>query len=164
MYESLCELCFYPRSVVINNPPRKAVAENSGILSHLVIFLHNKYLLRQTFFATKIILLAAPANRSRQHRCHTPSLAFRILPPLFLFSFFFNRKKNSFHPPPPPASPFPPTPTPQMLTFSADLWRIIILCVTLFCTVAETAISEAHKLLLTGGVPTSLTLLFWRWL
>ena len=50
LYESLCELCFYPRSVVRNNPPRKAVAENSGILSHLVIFLHDKYLLRQTVF------------------------------------------------------------------------------------------------------------------
>ena len=30
---------FYPRSVVRNNPPRKAVAENLGILSHLVDFL-----------------------------------------------------------------------------------------------------------------------------
>ena len=31
-------------------------------------------------------------------------------------------------------------------------------------TAVETAISEVHKLLGTGGVPTSLTLLFWRWL
>ena len=35
---------------------------------------------------------------------------------------------------------------------------------TLFRTAAETAVSEVHKLLGTGGVPTSLTLLFWRWL
>ena len=28
--ESLCELCFYPRLVVKNNPPRKAVAESLG--------------------------------------------------------------------------------------------------------------------------------------
>ena len=36
--------------------------------------------------------------------------------------------------------------------------------VTLLHTAVETAISEAHKLLCTGGVPTSLTLLFWWWL
>ena len=36
--------------------------------------------------------------------------------------------------------------------------------VTLFCTAVETAISGVHKLLRTGGVPTSLTLLIWRWL
>ena len=36
--------------------------------------------------------------------------------------------------------------------------------VTLLRTAVETAISEVHKLLHTGGVPTSLTLLFWRWL
>ena len=28
--ESLCELCFYPRSVVKYKPPRKATAENLG--------------------------------------------------------------------------------------------------------------------------------------
>ena len=28
--ESLCELCFYPRSVVKNKPPRKALGENLG--------------------------------------------------------------------------------------------------------------------------------------
>ena len=32
--------------------------------------------------------------------------------------------------------------------------------VTLLHTAVETAVSEVHKLLLTGGVPTSLTLLF----
>ena len=36
--------------------------------------------------------------------------------------------------------------------------------VTLIRTAVKTAISEVHKLLGTGGVPTSLTLLFWRWL
>ena len=36
--------------------------------------------------------------------------------------------------------------------------------VTLFHTAVETAISEVHKLLGTGGVPTSLRLLFWWWL
>ena len=37
--------------------------------------------------------------------------------------------------------------------------------VTLFRTAVETAvISGVHKLLRTGGVPTSLTLLFWLWL
>ena len=36
--------------------------------------------------------------------------------------------------------------------------------VTLLHTAVETAISEVHKLLGTVGVPTSLTLLFWRWL
>ena len=35
---------------------------------------------------------------------------------------------------------------------------------TLLRTAVETAVSEVHKLLGTGGVPTSLTLLFWRWL
>ena len=34
--------------------------------------------------------------------------------------------------------------------------------VTLLRTAVETAISEVHKLLHTGGVPNSLTLLFWR--
>ena len=34
--------------------------------------------------------------------------------------------------------------------------------VTLLRTAIETAISEVHKLLRTGGVPTSLTLLSWR--
>ena len=34
--------------------------------------------------------------------------------------------------------------------------------VTLLCTAVETAISKVPKLLRTGGVPTSLTLLFWR--
>ena len=33
---------------------------------------------------------------------------------------------------------------------------------TAFVTLFRTAISEIHKLLGTGGVPTSLTLLFWR--
>ena len=33
-----------------------------------------------------------------------------------------------------------------------------------FRTAVETAVSEVHKLLGTGEVPTSLTLLFWRWL
>ena len=37
-------------------------------------------------------------------------------------------------------------------------------CVTLFRTAVETANTEAHNLLGTGGVPTALTLLFWRWL
>ena len=37
-------------------------------------------------------------------------------------------------------------------------------CVTSLHTAVETAISEVHKLLGTGRVPTSLTLLFWRWL
>ena len=36
--------------------------------------------------------------------------------------------------------------------------------VTLRCTAVETAVSEVHTLLRTGGVPTSLTSLFWRWL
>ena len=36
--------------------------------------------------------------------------------------------------------------------------------VTLFRTAVERAISGVHKLLGTGGVPASLTLLFWRWL
>ena len=36
--------------------------------------------------------------------------------------------------------------------------------VTLLCTAVETAISEVHKFLQTGRVPTSLILLFWRWL
>ena len=36
--------------------------------------------------------------------------------------------------------------------------------VTLIRTVVKTAISGVHKLLGTGGVPTSLTLFFWRWL
>ena len=36
--------------------------------------------------------------------------------------------------------------------------------VTLLCTAVETAISKVRKLLGTGGVPASLTLLFWRWL
>ena len=37
--------------------------------------------------------------------------------------------------------------------------------VTLFRTAVETAvISDVHKLLRTGGVPTSLTVLFWQWL
>ena len=33
------ELCFYPRSVVKNKPPRKALAENWDLLSQLVVFL-----------------------------------------------------------------------------------------------------------------------------
>ena len=37
-------------------------------------------------------------------------------------------------------------------------------CVTLFRTAGETANTEVDKLLGTGEVPTSLTLLFWRWL
>ena len=37
-------------------------------------------------------------------------------------------------------------------------------CVTLLRAAVKTAISEVHKLRGTGGVPTSLTLLFWRWL
>ena len=36
--------------------------------------------------------------------------------------------------------------------------------VALLRTAAETAISEVHRLFCTGGVPTSLTLLIWRWL
>ena len=36
--------------------------------------------------------------------------------------------------------------------------------VTSLRTAVETAISGVHELLGTGGVPTSLTLLFWRWL
>ena len=36
--------------------------------------------------------------------------------------------------------------------------------VNLLRTAVETAVSEVHKLLGTGGVPTSLTSLFWRWL
>ena len=36
--------------------------------------------------------------------------------------------------------------------------------VTLFRTAVETTISEVHKLLGTGDVPASLTLLFWWWL
>ena len=39
-----------------------------------------------------------------------------------------------------------------------------IVFVTLLCSAVETAISKVHKPLGTGGVPTSLTLLFWRWL
>ena len=38
-----------------------------------------------------------------------------------------------------------------------------IVFVTLLCTAVETAISEVHKFLGSGEVPTSLTLLFWRW-
>ena len=36
--------------------------------------------------------------------------------------------------------------------------------VTLLRTAVETAVSGVHELLRTGGVPTSLKLLFWRWL
>ena len=36
--------------------------------------------------------------------------------------------------------------------------------VTLLCTAVETAVSEVHRLLRTGGVPTSLTLLLLLWL
>ena len=36
--------------------------------------------------------------------------------------------------------------------------------VTLLRTAVETAASEVHKLLRPGGVPTSLTLLFWWWM
>ena len=36
--------------------------------------------------------------------------------------------------------------------------------VDLFCTTVETADSGIHKLLCIGGVPTSLTVLFWWWL
>ena len=36
--------------------------------------------------------------------------------------------------------------------------------VTLFRTAVETALSEVHKLFCTSEIPTSLTLLFWRWL
>ena len=39
-----------------------------------------------------------------------------------------------------------------------------IVFVTLFRKAAATAISGVHKLLGTGEVPTSLTLLLWRWL
>ena len=39
-----------------------------------------------------------------------------------------------------------------------------IVFVTVFRTAVETAIRGVHKLLGTGGVPASLTLLFWRWL
>ena len=39
-----------------------------------------------------------------------------------------------------------------------------IVFVTLLCTAVKTAISEVHKLPGTGGVPISLTSLFWRWL
>ena len=39
-----------------------------------------------------------------------------------------------------------------------------IVFVTLVRTAVETAVSEVHKLFRTGGVPTSLTLSFWRWL
>ena len=42
-------------------------------------------------------------------------------------------------------------------------WTLIVF-VALFRTAVETAVSEVHKLLRTGGVLTSLTLLFWRWL
>ena len=35
---------------------------------------------------------------------------------------------------------------------------------TLFSTAVATALSEVHELFLTGEVPTSFTLLFWRWL
>ena len=38
------------------------------------------------------------------------------------------------------------------------------LSVTLLRTAVQSAISEEHKLLRTGGVPTSLVLLFWQWL
>ena len=38
------------------------------------------------------------------------------------------------------------------------------LSMTLLRAAVETAISEVHKLLRTGGVPISITLLFWRWL
>ena len=40
-------------------------------------------------------------------------------------------------------------------------WTLFL---TLFHTAVKTVISEVYKLLGTGGVPTSLTLLFWRWL
>ena len=46
---------------------------------------------------------------------------------------------------------------PQQLLFDT-------VSVTLLRTVVETAVSGVHKLFRTGGVPTSLTLLFWRWL
>ena len=35
---------------------------------------------------------------------------------------------------------------------------------SLFRTAVETVVSEVHKLFRTGGVPISLTFLFWRWL
>ena len=39
-----------------------------------------------------------------------------------------------------------------------------IVFVTLLRTAVETTVSEVHKLLRTGGVPTSLTVLYWQWL
>ena len=38
-FKKRCVNCFYPRSLVRNKHPRKAVAENLGNLSQLVVFL-----------------------------------------------------------------------------------------------------------------------------
>ena len=48
--ELLCELCFYPCSVVINNHPRKAVAENLGILSQFGFFLFDQFYFLYTYY------------------------------------------------------------------------------------------------------------------
>ena len=51
----------------------------------------------------------------------------------------------------------------RMDCLAAELFLNSCFADTVFVTV-ETAISEVHKLLRTGGVPISLTWLFWRWL
>ena len=51
-----------------------------------------------------------------------------------------------------------------LLQLFLDSCSTDIVFVTLFRTAVETSVSEVHKLLGTGGVPTSLTSLFWRWL
>ena len=38
IWMSLCELCFYPRSVVKNKPPRKASAKNLGTFMPICSF------------------------------------------------------------------------------------------------------------------------------
>ena len=51
-----------------------------------------------------------------------------------------------------------------LLSWSSTAGPSVLVSVfVMFCTAAETAISRVHKLLHTGGVPTSLTLLFWWW-
>ena len=49
-----------------------------------------------------------------------------------------------------------------LLQFFANSCFTDVVFVTLLRTAVETSVSGVHKLLGTGGVPTSLTLLFWR--
>ena len=51
-----------------------------------------------------------------------------------------------------------------LLNYSSTAGSLDTACMSLFRTAVETAVSGVPELLGTGGVPTSLTLLFWRWL